>query len=477
MTDVMVRDPVNAAGGVGADRLKWSVITAYGLPGIGAGYMYLLINLYIMKFSTDILLIAPAVMGTIFGISRVWDAVSDPLVGYLSDKTSSRLGRRRSWLLASIVPVSVMFVWVFSPPAGIEGGYLIAWMAIGVIGFYSAATIFIVPHMSLGPELTPNYHERSRLYGLRHAAFTLGSILALLSMHILIGVEQEGQAQVREAAFQLSGVAALVTAALILYAVVKLRERVDFQGRVNNSPFSAFRDVWRNHHARLVIVVSFIENIGSAVIGLLTLYIAQYVVGRPELAAVIILSYMIPSTISVPMWVPLSRRFGKIRMWMFSMILTGLSFGAMFVLPFLAPDAKVITIFVLAVFAGLAAGCGGTIAPSVQSDIIDYDEYLTGERKEGSYFAAFNFVHKSATGVMIFITGYVLQFSGFVPNQDQTMTVQIAMVTLYGLFPLVFFTIGAFLFSRFTLDEAAHTGIRDELAKRAANGSVNSPVR
>ncbi|MEM7019263.1 MAG: MFS transporter, partial [Pseudomonadota bacterium] len=405
------------------------------------------------------------VMGTIFGISRVWDAVSDPLVGYLSDKTTHRLGRRRLWFVLSLIPIAIAFVMVFSPPTALSGGWLIAWMAVGVIGFYSAMTIFMVPHMSLGAELTPNYHERSRLYGLRHAAFTAGSILALISMQLLINAEQESETAVRDMAFQLSVLAAIITAGLILYAVFKLRERSDFQGRVKTTPFGAFKDVWQNHHARLVLIVSFIEHIGSAVIGILTLYIAQYVVGKPALAPLIILSYMIPSTISVPIWIPLSRVFGKIRLWMFSMMLTGISFGGMFALPFVDESLRVPLIFILAVFAGLAAGCGGTIAPSVQSDIIDYDEYKTGDRKEGSYFAAFNFVHKSATGVMILITGYVLQFSGFVPNQAQTMTVQVAMVSLYGLFPLICYTIGTIMFSRFTLDEAEHQRMREEMAR------------
>ena len=449
------------------DRLGWGVIGAYGTPAVGVGYMYLLINLYIMKFSTDVLLIAPAIMGTIFGISRVWDAVSDPLVGYLSDKTRHSMGRRRLWLMISILPITLTFVMVFSPPESLSGSGLIAWMAIGIIGFYSAMTIFMVPHMSLGAELTQDYHERSRLYGLRHASYTIGSIVALVSMQLLINAEQEGEAAIRLTAFQLSLFAAIVTGLLVTFAVFKLRERSDFQGRVNQSPFGAFKDVWKNHHARLVLIVSFIEHIGSAAIGLLTLYIAQYVVGSPGLAPAIILAYMVPSTLSVPMWLPLSRKFGKIRLWMFSMTLTGLSFGGMFVLPFLdSMDAKIVTIFVLAFFAGLSAGCGGTIAPSIQSDIIDYDEYLTGERKEGSYFAAFNFSYKSAIGVMIFITGYVLQFSGFVPNAVQTMTVQIAMVTLYGLFPLVCYAIGALLFSRFTLDEKEHARIRKELRER-----------
>ena len=456
---------------VARERLSWSTIFAYGAPGLGAGYMYLLIGLYVMKFSTDVLLIAPAVMSTIFGVSRIWDAISDPLAGYFSDRTRAAIGRRRSWLLASIFPVAAAFVMVFSPPVTLSGLGLTLWMGVAIVGFYSAMTVFVVPHMSLGAELTPDYHERSRLFGLRHAFFTAGSIIALVSMSLFINAEQEGPAVVRATALNLSGLAAVLTAALILFAVIRLRENPDFQGRVSHSPFRAYKDVWDNHHARLLIVVTFIEHVGSAVIGLLTLYVAQYVVGRPELAPLIILSYMVPSTFSVPIWLPLSRRFGKIKLWIFSQLLTGVSFGGMFVMPFLdAEVARLAVIFVLAFTAGLAAGCGGTVGPSVQGDVIDYDEYRTGERKEGSYFAAWNFVHKSATGVMALITGYVLQFSGYVPNVEQTMTVKIALMTLYSILPLVCYTYGAWLFSKFELDETRHAEIRAELEKRRASG-------
>ena len=439
------------------DRVPMRMVVAYGAPGIGAGYMYLMLSLYVMKFSTDVLLIAPAVMGLIFSVSRIWDAVSDPLVGYLSDRTRSRFGRRRTWIVGSMVPIFAAFIMVFSPPASLTGAALVAWMAVAIIGFYSAMTVFFVPHLSLGAELSQNYHERSRLFGVRHAFYTFGSTLSLVSFFILISAEDEGPAAVRETAQWLSMVAAGFMAVLIIFAATRLRERADYQGRVNNNPFQAFADVWRNPHARLLILITFIENVGAAAIGALTLYVAQYVVGAPLWAPAIILCYMIPSTFSVPMWIPLSRRFGKIRLWIFSMLLTGFSFGAMFLLPFFeSVTFKIVYISVLAVFAGLAAGCGGTVSPSIQGDVIDYDEYMTGERKEGSYFAAWNFVYKGATGVMLLMTGFVLQFSGFVPNQEQTMTVQFAMVTLYGLFPLVCYTIGAALFTRFKLDEAAH---------------------
>ena len=150
------------------ERLPRTTVFAYGLPGIGAGYMYLLIGLYVMKFSTDVLLISPLVMGLIFSASRIWDAVSDPLVGYLSDRTRSRFGRRRTWMAASVVPIAGVFLMIFAPPTGLEGTGLVIWMAVAIIGWYSVMTAFFVPHLSLGAELSTNYHERSRLFGYRH---------------------------------------------------------------------------------------------------------------------------------------------------------------------------------------------------------------------------------------------------------------------------------------------------------------------
>lgn len=436
--------------------------------------MYLILSLYVMKFSTDVLLIAPAVMGAIFSLSRIWDAISDPLAGYLSDRTTFRLGRRRTWILASCLPISLGFYAVFAPPFSMEGTDLTIWMTVAIIGFYSAMTLFFVPHMALGAELSTDYHERSRLFGVRHIFYILGSILSLGAMYLLINEEFSPDGNVRLLARDLAFVAITIMVVLVIYAVVVLRERPEFQNRQQGGPLQAFRDIWGNPHARLLITVTFIENVGSAAIAALTLYISQYVVGAPAMAPLIILAYMIPSSLFVPMWIPLSKRYGKIKVWMAGMVMTGVSFGGMFVLPFLDTlDQRLVVIIVLAFFAGLANGCGGTLGPSVPADVIDFDEYQTGERKEGSYFAAWNFVYKSALGVMLLLTGFVLDFAGFVPNQEQTMQVKLAMVSLYGLFPLVCYTIGAILFSRFKLDEEAYEVIRTELdARRAKEGAI-----
>ncbi len=142
--------------------------------------MYLILSLYVMKFSTDVLLIAPAVMGAIFSLSRIWDAISDPLVGYLSDRTTLKLGRRRTWILGSCLPISVGFYAVFAPPFSMQGDDLTLWMTLAIIGFYSAMTLFFVPHMALGAELSTDYHERSRLFGVRHIFIPWGQFCPLV---------------------------------------------------------------------------------------------------------------------------------------------------------------------------------------------------------------------------------------------------------------------------------------------------------
>lgn len=445
------------ASGRGA-HLPLSTILTFSLPTLGVGYMYLLVSLYMMKFATDVLLISPFAMGLIFLAARFWDGISDPLAGYLSDRTSTSLGRRRPWLLASVAPLALVYMMMWSPPASLSGAALTAWMAVGVIGFYGVMTVFIVPHTSLGAELTSSYHDRTRVFSWRHVTWTVGSVLSLSGMFLLIASDTP-----RTTAFWVAGLAGVTTAGLIAYAGLRLRERAEYQGRGGQNPYGAFLDVLRNPHARLLLIVFFIENVGGATIPILTPYISEYIVGTPHYTTFYILLYMLASIGSVPLWLPLSRRFGKKNLWLFSMLLTAVSFGGMF----FVQEGSVALISALALLAGLGGGCGGIVGPSVQADVIDYDEYATGERKEGAYFAAWGLAFKAATGICIFLTGNVLEWSGFQPNAEQTETAKLALLSLYALFPLVCYGVGAALFTRFELNEREHAEIRRVLEERS----------
>lgn len=463
-------DPISDSDSAGtahqpAKKLAVTTILSFCAPTFGVGFMFFLVGLYMTPFATDVLLISPGAIGAIFMISRLWDAISDPIAGFLSDRTQSRMGRRRPWIAASIIPIGAMYVMMWSPPESLQGGMLVVWMALGVVGFYTAMTIFIVPHTALGAELTDAYHDRTRIFGYRHVIWTVGTIAAVGGMQLIIDSDAP-----REVARQSALIVSAVTAVLLILAVTTLRERADFQGRGGKNPFHSFRDVWRNRHARLLLAIFLIENLGSATIGVLTFYVAKYVIMRPDLTAYFIFAYMGASIAFIGIWLPLSRRFGKTRLWMCSMLLTAVAFGGMFFLE----EGSIYLIGVLAMLGGTAAGCGAMVGPSIQADVIDFDEYETGERKEGTYFAAWNFVFKSATGITIMATLSVLELAGFEPNIEQTDQVKFAIIALYSLAPLSCYLIGALLLNSFSLDEAEHLRIRRILDQRASESRQRS---
>ena len=123
-------------------------------------------------------------------------------------------------------------------------------------------------------------------------------------------------------------------------------------------------------------------------------------------------------------------------------------------------------IWILSFTLGFAAGCGAVVAPAIQADIIDYDEYLTSERKEGAYLAVWNLVRKSAGSVTALVTGLVLQYTGFEPNIEQTEQTQTAIRALFALLPGICYVIGALLFLRFNFNEKEHAEVRQILAER-----------
>jgi GPH family glycoside/pentoside/hexuronide:cation symporter len=267
----------------------------------------------------------------------------------------------------------------------------------------------------------------------------------------------------RRAAFAISLAIGVALGATTLLAVARLRERAEHQGRGASNPWKAFADVWRNPHARLLLFVFGIENFGTAVLAVLIAYVMQYVYDLEQYTITFMLLYFVPAILFVPMWIRLSRRFGKRNLWIFSMAMLTLAFaGLAFV-----RAGDVTLVCALGVIAGVGGGCGQVVGPSIQADVVDWDERTTGERKEGIYFAAWAFVRKSAFGIATMLTGLMLSAIGFEPNVEQSDTTKLGLRTLFGILPGVCYGVGTLCFLRFRLDEAAHLAIRRELDARA----------
>ncbi len=440
--------------------LPLATIWAYCLPTLGIGFMGMLFGIYLMKFSTDMLLVAPAAMGLLFGIGRIWDAISDPIAGYLSDRSSAKRGRRRAWMYASALPVFATTVMLWSPLPGLEGMELILWLGAALLIYETAMTAFFVPYGALGMELTQRYHERTRLFAYRHVIAAVGSMVGLGGVYLLRTAEEP-----RLMAFGLSLIGGAAMAGMILFAAVRLPERSDYRGRGALQFRKAFTDVLRNPHGRLLLIVYGIETFGAASIGMLAPYIMEYIVNAPELTELFILCYFVPQFALTPIWVWVAKRVGKKELWIFSMSALTLGYGALF----FVGEGSYILIFSVVFLLGIGGGCGAVVAPSIQADVIDYDEYLTGERKEGAYIAIWNLVRKGAGGLTAIATGFVLQVVGFEPNVPQSEATKTGMLALIGILPAVCYLIGTIIFLRFSLNEAEHTRVVAELQARAAS--------
>ncbi len=448
---------VATARGEASERIPLPTLLVYSAPSAGIGFMFLLTSTYLMKFSTDVLGIAPAAMGTIFFVSRVWDAVSDPMAGFLSDRTHTRLGRRRPWLLVGALPLGFAFVGMWAPPS-LSPTLTTLWMGVFVVLTYTSLTVFLMPHDALGAELSPDYHERNRVFGVKRAAFGCGAILVFVALARLTASDDP-----RGDARMIAIASAAVTAALMLWAGSVLRERPEFLHRGARNPFRAAADVFRNPHARLLLAVFCIQQLGLGALTFAAAYHAEYVLGRPELLSAILGVFFAVSVVSIPVWVWLGKRYEKKPLIVAHMWMAGAAIGAMF----FVGEGDVAFFLAMAAVGGFSSGCGDVIFPSLQADVIDWDEHRTGQRKEGVYFAAWNFAAKTAVGVSAVVTGSALAQSGFEPNQEQSESARMAIRALISLFPFVCYGAGALLFLRFRLSEEAHAEIRRALDRRA----------
>lgn len=439
-------------------RLPTRTLLSYGVAAAPPQFMYVLILIMYLKYAVDDLGASAAAVGTIFLVAKLWDAVSDPMVGNLSDRTTHRLGRRKVWLFVSAPLLCVFGTMVWAPPTGLEGAALIAWITVGTLGFYTAYTVFEVPHMALGAELTFDGQQRNLVFGVRQATRTLGMFAAGTGGVFLV---QQGASVASLSAYAV-GVATLV---VVFGSVAMLPpERADFVGRGGDNPFRALRDVLANPHARLLLFVFFIENIGSGGIGVLIPFVIEYVVKMPEMVPVLLGMYMVSALAAVPFWIWLGRYFEKRHLWLFAMVQGGIGYG----LNLWVGEGDWMLVAVASLLSGTAGACGNTLGQALKAEVIDFDEYRTGERKEGAYFAGWSFVSKLAAGIMVGVVGFSLEWSGYVENAaEQAPLAKTTMIALMGGVPLIGYGIGALAFTRFKLSEKEHARIRGELDRQA----------
>ncbi|MCK5473615.1 MAG: MFS transporter, partial [Planctomycetes bacterium] len=417
------------------DRIPWLQLTAYGMGGIIPIALFNIAGQLMGLIANIGLGLSAFWLGVILIFPRLWDAISDPLMGHISDNTRTRWGRRRPYLLIGGITVAITFVIMWWIPRGdsveamfqtkgtyewFQLGYILFWL----LAFYTACTIFEIPHGALGMEMSKDYHERTRLFSAKSFLgnmFAMGTpwLFALANLEIFKGV---GGDEVDGMKF-VSMLIAVVLIPLAIWWTLMIKEP-GFEAAKKQKKTHFWEDMrttFKNKTFLALVLIIFLVATGFNFVGLLSYYITIfYLYAGNKVAAGPLLGingtvWAVTGLIAVFPLNWLSRRVGKSNTLLIAILLmAGAQVSKIFCYNITYPYLVIIPTFLLS--AGMLFFF--TLGSSMVGDVCDEDELKTGKRREGSFGAVFSFIMKLSAAGIVATTGFMIDLSGFDPNLD-----------------------------------------------------------
>ena len=434
-----------------ASRLVAFAAVAVPIAGAGLPIAVYLPSFYATEFGLSLPLI-----GLVLLLGRSWDAISDPLIGALSDRTRSRFGRRRPWIAVGGVLFGAASAALFFPPSGVGAAYL-----GGVLfAFYLGWTMVQIPLLAWSGELSPSYHERTRIATF-HQVMNASALLLVLVLPTVVDQIRPTDARLR---LGVMGAFILVTLVPALVATLtafpeqpqppRPRQRMDFR--------RAAALVFGETLLLRVLASDFAVTVGQTIRGTLIVFFVVHYMGRPAWASGLFLFQFVFGVFAGPIWLRIGYRFGKHRTAVLGELAqVAINLGLLCVTPQAMP-----LLLALTLAQGLAQGSGNLMLRSMVADIADQHRLTAGVDRTGLYFSVFSLSGKSATAVAAGIALPLLAWLGFDPKGANDEGALEGLKYVFALGPAIAHLASAALIYRFGLDEARHREIRAALETR-----------
>jgi GPH family glycoside/pentoside/hexuronide:cation symporter len=453
------------------EKLPLSIKLAYGMPNFAGAAMVIPIAIHMNIFYSDVVMVPLGYIALAVALARSFDAITDPLMGWISDRTRTSLGRRRPWMLVGAPLCAVAFVLLCSPPASLSVPAAAAWFTSTFVIYFLFHTIYSIPHYGLGPELTQDYHERSSLFAVMEGFTLLGTICAA-ALPGLVLFPMFGE----RVGFTIFAVAfGSILTLLYFWQCYRIRERPEFYNRKPNPLIPGVRRVMRNRPFRILLATYVVGSVTGAIPGLMMPYFTTYVlqVEDPQRwIGIYLLTYFFFGFATLPLWLRATRRWGKKPIY----IVSGLMGVSSSLMLFFMDQGDVWPTFWILVWAGSSFGVRVFLGPSIQADVIDYDELYTGKRREAQYGALWAIMTKFTVIPSAAVPLAILATLGYVPNVEQSETLRFAISAIFGLAPATFGSLSVLLFLFFPINESIHREIRRGIEKHQRGESAVDPL-
>ena len=435
---------------------KTSIKTLAAYSGLAAplATLYFPIYIFLADFYVKNFDIKLEEVGFIFLCVRLFDAFSDPIMGYVSDRFKTPLGFRRFWIILGTPLVMCSAIALFWPDAkaSIDSSYMLTWLILLTVGW----TIIMTPYFALGAEISSSYIERSRITLYRESVALGGTILAAV-LYSLGKNDFEGMKYIAIFIVIVLPLASLLCVFLVNEECKSEYLSKSFEIKRIISAFKSEPMFFR------LLIAYFVNGAANALPAALFVFFVGHRLGAPDLAGPFLLVYFGSAILATPLWLKLTRRVAKHRLWCFTMIYA----SAVFSFAIFVGSGDLIAFFLICLFGGAALSADLAIPASIQADLVDLETVRGGQRLTGTFFSFWSIATKGSVALSSAVGLLILSFYNFNVAGNNTETSLWVLTGLYALIPILLKFCSIMLMWNFKLTKDYQKKIQESLVKNS----------
>jgi len=442
------------------DTISNKVRAAYGIGDYAICLYWSGVGLYLLYFYTDVVGITPLLAGWIYALGIAWDAITDPFMGYLAERTRTKMGSYRPYIFYGAIPLAFSFILLFWVPP-FEGITLFIFLLTVNLVHRTSFTIVSVPYSSLTARITDDSDERTKLTTARMIGASFGTLsVSALGFPIVLWFGGSDEAL----GFIFLGMVCGLTAVLVLSITVRFVEEREFNFTPAQLPsFSkVFRSVAENYPFWIVFGSILILGSTSIMFNNNLIYFVKYFLDLHEYQGLILGVSSGVALLVIPFWAYAALKIGKRNSWMAAMTLLLIGF----LIFYFYPIASLNELLLVLGFIGIGNGATGVLFWSMLPDTIEYGEWKTGVRTESSLYGFMTFAQKGAIAFAAVLLGMALTQIGFEPNEVQSEQTLSGLKFIMTWIPLVGIFISFVLVSFYPIDKSFHQKLINEIEER-----------
>ncbi|MGH4124641.1 MAG: MFS transporter [Clostridium sp.] len=423
----------------------------YGSGNFSTGISSQVIGTYLVFYCTVILNIPGSLVGLAVSLSIIWDAITDPLMGYFSDMTKSKLfGRRHQYILIGGIGLGISNYLLWNISSGLSDYLKFAIIFFLIIVIKTFSTIYVTPYTALGAELSNDYNERTSIQGIKTIFFLLGlAFVSVFGMFVFFRYTPEfPSGQLNPSSYSSMGVFSSIL--IIIFALVCFCSTKKYIPMLSGHAekgvsdaklktlLQAFKGIFINKSFRYVAFAFMFTNIASALVTNTGLHVFTYTFSlSSQQIAIIVGIQLLVSILSQPIWSMASEKLDKKPSMVLGIILCIISSLLFLILVFMKDSIRGNAFYFIpfSVLAGFGTGGLFTLPFSMIADVIDLDELNTGKRAEGSYYGCLTLFYKLSQSITLLLIGFVLdlvKFDASLPLQTESTVIILGLMLSIG---------------------------------------------